>query len=148
MRSWMFPLASGSDESIECKKPNTGYWSIVRKRRYRFSWPRREASEALSASGRGIERKKTALQDKKEFFLFSMVEKRTFFFYPSWTKWIEHQQFSKVLFFVYRNILKCFLRFYSYFSLKKAVSLIYCMVLFFSFVLKVENINNSSITFV
>lgn len=126
----MFLLASGSDESIECKKPNTGYWSIVRKRRYRFSWPRREASEALSASGRGIERKKRLYKIKKEIF-FSHGRKKIIFFYPSWTKWIEHQQFSKVLFFVYRNFLKCFLSFYFYYSLKKGVSLIYYVALFF-----------------
>lgn len=78
MRPWMFLLASGSDESIECKKPNTGYWSIVRKRRYRFSWPRREASEALSASGRGIERKKRLYKIKKEIF-FTWKKKDHFF---------------------------------------------------------------------
>lgn len=142
----MFLLASGSDESIECKKPNTGYWSIVRKRRYRFSWPWREASEALSAPGRGIERKKRLYKIKKSFFFF-MKEKRSFF-YPSWTKWIEHQQFSKVLFFVYRNIVKFFPSFYFCYSLKKGDSLIYYIVLFFSFVLKLKtHINNNSIIF-
>lgn len=139
MRPWMLLLASGSDESIECKKPNTGYWSIVRKRRYRFSWPRREASEALSASGWGIGRKKTALQDKKDFFFF-MKEKRSFFL-PFMNKMDRTSTIFKSAIFrlqKYPQMLSQFL-FLLFVEERGFINLLHCFIFYFPVCIKIEN---------
>lgn len=131
MRPWMFLLASGSDESIECKKPNTGYWSIVRKRRYRFSWPWREASEALSAPRRGIERKKRLYKIKKKSFFFFMKEKRSFFL-PFMNKMDRTSTIFKSAIFrlqKYRQILSQFL-FLLFVEERGFINLLHCFIFF------------------